>query len=118
VHISLIAAFVSICGAVGGFVNALLTGNLRLPRRGSPGWIGDVTIGALAAFVLWSLFDPFSAAAVIGEGSVHANGTLSIGAAVASLVVGIGGARGFARGTGEKRVTSKSHGTPRDPRDD
>jgi hypothetical protein len=74
---------VAICGAAGGLVNALLTGNLRPPRRGSPGWIGDVTIGAIAAFVLWSLFDPSSAAAVISEASVHANGTLSIANVVA-----------------------------------
>jgi hypothetical protein len=106
VHISLIAAIVAMCGAAGGFVTALLTGNLLLPRRGSPGWIGDVTIGAIAAFVLWSLFDPSSAAAAIGEAGVHANGTLSIGNVVASLVVGIGGARIFARGTGDKRLTT------------
>jgi hypothetical protein len=98
------------CGGVGGFVNAFLSGNLHLPRRTaetySPGWMANVAIGAIAAFVLWTLFDPSSSAPVVGDGSLLAKGILSVSNVVASIAVGIGAARLFASEVNKKRLAT------------
>jgi hypothetical protein len=91
------AIVVSVCGAVGGFVNAFLAGTLHLPRRigdtYTPGWIGNVAIGAVVALVFWSLRDPSSRVG-IGESS-HA--ILTLAEVAASLAAGIGAAHLLAR---------------------
>jgi hypothetical protein len=88
---------VSLCGAVSGFVNALLEGDLRLPHREddsySSGWIGDVLVGAVAALVLWAAYHPSSRFAVIGESISDTKGILTIAEMAGSIVAGIGGAR-------------------------
>jgi hypothetical protein len=92
-----VALVVSACGALGGFVNAFLTGHLHLPRRTadvySPGWMANVAIGAVVAFAVWSLYDASSAAAVIGAGGSNAKGMLTLAEVAASVALGIGAAR-------------------------
>src|SRR5258708_2597924 len=92
-----IAIVVSVCGAVGGFINAFLTGHLHLPRPTpdtySPGWMANVAIGAVAAFALWAIYDASSAVAVIGEGGPRTKGILTLAEVAASVALGIGAAR-------------------------
>jgi hypothetical protein len=105
-----IAIVVSLCGLLGGFVNAFLAGSLHLPRctaeTYAPGWMGDMTIGAIAALVLWSLYDPASRAAVIGGASSHTNGILSFAEIAASVAVGAGAARILARRVDKKHLVN------------
>jgi hypothetical protein len=80
------------CGAVGGLVNALLAGDLHLPHREgnvySPGWIGNVVIGAVAALVTWGLYGPLAKAGVVGYATVPAISELA-----GAILTGIGGGR-------------------------
>ncbi len=104
-----IALVVSLCGAVGGFVNALLEGDLRLPHRDddtySPGWIGNVLVGAVAALVLWGAYHPSSRFAVVGERISDTKGILTIAEMAGSIVAGIGGARLLSSKVKKKRVS-------------
>ena len=55
------ALLITIAGAIGGVVNALLTDNgFILPQRQSrilyPGFISNVLVGALAAFSSWAFY--------------------------------------------------------------
>ncbi len=105
-----IAVVVSLLGALGGFVNAFLTGSLHLPRRTqyryASGWIGNVVVGAVAAFLLWDIYDPSSTAVVIGESSSNAKGILTFAEVAGSIVVGIGAARILAGGVEKKRFVN------------
>ena len=66
-----IAIVIVVSGGIGGFANALNAGDLHLPHRAgnvySPGWIGNVIIGAIAAVVWWGLYGPMAKVALIGE---------------------------------------------------
>lgn len=88
-----IAALMVGCGAAGGFVNALLASELHLPHRHgdlySPGWIGNVVIGAVASIVYWGLYGPMARTPILG-GTVSWP-TLSELAGV--IVTGIAGSR-------------------------
>jgi hypothetical protein len=111
VQIWTIALVVSLCGALGGFVNALLAGDLHLPHREeddlySPGWIGNVVVGAVAALVFWGLYGPSSKVAVIGEGAAAGKVVLTIAEVAGSIVTGIGGAR-ILSGEVEKKALLK-----------
>lgn len=103
-----IAIVVSVCGAVGGFVNAFLSGTLHLPRRTAdtytPGWIGNVAIGAVAAFVFWTLYDPSGTAALMGNGGSPAKGILTLAELTASVALGIGAARLMASGSRRETI--------------
>jgi len=105
-----IAVVVSLSGALGGFVNAFLTGSLHLPRRTedryAPGWLGNVIVGAVVAFLLWDLYAPSSTAVVIGEGSSNAKGILTFAEVAGSIVVGIGAAHILASGVEKKRLVN------------
>ena len=70
---------VIVAGALGGFVNALLTGDLDLPHRyrdagGIPkiglGVIGNLIIGMVAGFVGWAVYSPTVTFSDVG---VHPN---------------------------------------------
>ena len=61
--------YVTLAGAVGGVVNALITDKgFLLPSREQadaitiyrPGWIGNVVIGAIAAGISWGLYGPMA----------------------------------------------------------
>lgn len=93
-----IALVVSGCGAIGGFVNALLAGELHLPHRESgnlysPGWIGNVVIGAVAALVFWGLYGPLAKVAVLGATSASEHIAFTVAELAGSVVTGIGGGR-------------------------
>ena len=88
-----IAAIVVGCGAAGGFVNALLAGDLHLPHRQgnlySPGWIGNVVIGAVAAGVYWGLYGPMAKTAINGSAASWP----SLSELAGAVVTGIAGGR-------------------------
>src|SRR4051794_36055270 len=95
--IYLIVFLVLACGAVSGFVNALLAGDLHLPRRDedvySPGWIGNVVVGAVAALVFWGLYGPMAKTAIVGPRSPNIQVILTVAELAGSVVTGIGGGR-------------------------
>ena len=101
----LVASLVVVAGGIGGFFNALLTDRgLIFPKSEEldsggriwrPGWLGNVLVGALSAFINWGLYGQFT-----GAGSV---GTLSI--FVGALLIGLGGSRLLTREI-EKKVNT------------
>jgi len=85
-------------GCFGGLVNALITGELHLPRLDKkarvwrPGWFGNVIVGGTAAVVFWGLYGPSAAAEIPIDG--HAvKIALHISELVGGIVSGIGGSR-------------------------
>lgn len=95
-----IVALVFVAGAVGGFVNSLIAGELQLPRRDRrsnvyrPGWLGSCLVGGIASVTFWGLYGPLSDSALIGgEAMVTATLTLKVGELFGSLVTGIGGGK-------------------------
>lgn len=86
-------------GGVGGFINALMAGDLKLPHRDpasnlySPGWIGNVAIGAVAALVYWALYGPLAKMSLIGGGTAAVTPSFTLAELAASIVTGIGGGR-------------------------
>lgn len=96
-QIPLIALLVLACGGLGGLVNALLAGDLHLPHREeniySPGWIGNVVVGAVAALVFWGLYGPMAKVAIIGTAVSNVPAVFTIAELAGSVVTGIGGGR-------------------------
>ncbi len=93
---------VAVAGSVGGILNALLSDNgFILPRREQvdqgqivrPGVIANILIGAVAAIVTWGLYGPLTAAPVIGATLSPEEYSITLGALVGAIVVGVGGAR-------------------------
>lgn len=91
-------------GAAGGMINALITDNgFPLPRKVSsdgaqilrPGFIGNMLIGAAAAFITWGLYGRYADSPFVGRiASAEAIEYYETLAAVAgAFLVGIGGAR-------------------------
>src|SRR5204862_37776 len=93
-----VIGIVCAAGCLGGFVNALLTGELRLPqvdnaaRLFRPGWVGNVVIGGVAALVFWALYGPFAKTPILGHSDV-ARVTLTLSELAGSVLTGIGGGR-------------------------
>ena len=96
-QIPLIALLVLACGGLGGLVNALLAGDLHLPHREaniySPGWIGNVVVGAVAALVFWGLYGSMARVAIIGTTAPGVPVAFTIAELAGSVVTGIGGGR-------------------------
>ncbi|HET7560560.1 MAG TPA: hypothetical protein VFK80_11425 [Limnochordia bacterium] len=94
---------VTLAGAVGGVVNALMSSHgFIMPRATQadgvtiymPGWIGSVIVGAVAAAVSWGLYGPLAAVNIAGPAAaVPANVGLTLSSLVGAVLVGIGGAR-------------------------
>ncbi|HEY3054478.1 MAG TPA: hypothetical protein VGK31_00960 [Thermoanaerobaculia bacterium] len=107
-----VAILVCVCGGIGGFVNALLAGDLHLPHREgnvySPGWIGNVVIGAIAALVFWGLYGPMAKVAVIGSTQSGVPIAFTVAELAGSVVTRIGG--GFSRSSSRDRLSSHSCG--------
>lgn len=87
-------------GAIGGFVNALLSDNagLVLPKLDNGivrlGILGNLILGTFAAVVTWGLYGPLKDAVILGThppGEVAA--TLTVTALVGAALAGAGGAR-------------------------
>lgn len=92
----LVVVLVAVGGAIGGIVNALMTDNgFVLSKREEgvwrPGFLGNVIIGMVAAFVLWGLYGPLATGVIIGTGGAAA--TLSFADFAGAIVTGTGGSR-------------------------
>jgi hypothetical protein len=95
---------VFLAGAVGGFINALLSDNgFILPRTEEsggkriirPGFLGNVVTGGVSACVSWGLYGPFAATYIVGGPSSGGGAALglTLSALVGAVLVGVGGAR-------------------------
>lgn len=95
----LVIAVVFLAGAAGGFVNVLVSGELKLPHRDSeagvwrPGWIGNVLAGGAAGSVSWGLYGSLSEFEVIGGVTATAEPALVLSELFAAVLVGFGGGR-------------------------
>ena len=104
----LLAVVIFAAGALGGVVNALVTDNgfmrwrydeVEGTRVWRPGWLGNVLIGAIAAFVSWGLYGRYSAVSVVGSDAGFTETMSSIAGAV---LIGVGGARFLSARVDEK----------------
>jgi hypothetical protein len=91
------ASLISLAGAIGGMVNALLTDNgFILPtRRGHvlcPGALSNVLVGAFAAFGSWAFY---GAGASVDLAQLTERGQISLrfSALAGAFLVGVAGAR-------------------------
>jgi hypothetical protein len=112
-QIPLIALLVLACGGLGGLANALLAGDLHLPHREeniySPGWIGNVVIGAIAALVFWGLYGPMAKVPVIGGTAPDVPVAFTIAELAGSIVTGIGGRRILSSEVERKALAKTKH---------
>jgi len=89
-------SLISLAGAVGGVINALLSDNgFIFPkyRRGvwCPGVLANVLIGAVAALISWALYGS-GAGVELGE-TTRAEISLKLPALAGALLVGVAGAK-------------------------
>jgi len=93
------ALLITLAGAVGGVVNALLTDNgFALPRRESgvwcPGVISNILIGAFAAFSSWSFYGSGAAIDLGARGeSERTVISLRFSALAGAFLVGVAGSK-------------------------
>jgi hypothetical protein len=88
---------ISLAGAIGGVINALLSDNgFIFPkyRHGiwCPGVLANVLIGAVAALVSWALYGS-GAGVELGEPTLRAEISLKLPALAGALLVGVAGAK-------------------------
>jgi hypothetical protein len=110
-----IIVIIIIAGALGGVVNTLMSDSgFILPQRHDEadnrvwklGGLGNMILGAAAAFISWGLYGPFTEFILIPlDKQTDANLTLS--ALVGAFLVGIGGSRVITSEV-EKKVLSKT----------
>jgi len=95
---------IMISGAMGGFVNALVSdngfikpseevsGDVTIVR---PGFAGNILLGGMAAFISWGLYGSFSNTVVYGATSIPGTNEISVSISTISgaVLVGMGGAR-------------------------
>lgn len=97
-------AIVVLSGAVGGIINAMVSDNGFIRPREEvagdtsiirPGFLGNILLGGVAAFISWGLYGAFSNAVVYGAVSGPGTGeiSVSISTIAGAVLVGIGGAR-------------------------
>jgi hypothetical protein len=85
----------------GGFVNSLVSGELKLPTRDAeakvywPGWLGTVVVGGAAAAASWGLYGPLAEVALLGAdaGAGAAGPVLRLSEFFGALIIGFGGGR-------------------------
>ena len=105
------AALISVSGATGGVVNALLTDNgFILPTRVKdiwcPGFISNVMLGTFSAFASWSFYGSGSGLDVSGAGQ-RTEISLTFSALAGAFMVGVAGARWLTNEV-DKRLLSES----------
>jgi hypothetical protein len=105
----LCATLVSVSGAVGGVVNALLTDNgFILPTRVKeiwcPGFLSNVMIGAFSAFASWSFYGSGSGLDISGAGT-RTQISLTFSALAGAFMVGVAGARWITNEVDKKLLT-------------
>jgi len=88
-------------GALGGVINALMSDSgFIMPGRydeggnkvWKPGVLGNMLLGAAAAFITWGLYGPFTEL-VLMPPDPKTQATLTLSALVGAFLVGIGGSR-------------------------
>jgi hypothetical protein len=114
--------WVAAAGAAGGLANSLISGTgLALPRiltvAGEtvilPGFVGNVLIGAVAAFLSFALYGPPAGYMLVGDkpdtlsAPVPAKSLLTLGAFAGAMLVGFSGGR-WVTAEADKRL---NHGT-------
>lgn len=88
-------------GAVGGIVNAFLSGNVRTPRTPrkehgilQPKILGHIFLGAFAAVTTWGLYGPLKDAVIVGTAPTgQVSATLTVTSLVGAALAGSGGSR-------------------------
>jgi hypothetical protein len=91
------ALLITIAGAIGGVINALLTGNngFVLPKVKRnilcPGFLSNVLVGAFSAFASWAFYG--SGASVELAQITEQTISLRFSALAGAFLVGVGGAR-------------------------
>lgn len=91
-------------GAIGGFVNALLSDNgFVFPKTTEyggrkilrPGFFGNIIVGGLGAAISWGLYGPFAASNIFGNTADEATvePSLTLSSLVGAALVGVAGAR-------------------------
>jgi hypothetical protein len=91
-------------GAFGGIINAIISDNGFIrPREETvdnvtivrPGFMGNILLGAVAAFISWGLYGAYSAVIVYisGTGLGTEEISISISTIAGAILIGIGGAR-------------------------
>jgi hypothetical protein len=106
---------VGTAGALGGILNAFLSDNgFVLPRREAgvlcPGFLSNVLLGAVSAVASWGLYGSGTGvelAKTAAAGSPRIEVSLTLGALVGALVVGVGGAR-WITNEADKRLLKES----------
>lgn len=97
-------AIILLSGGVGGIINALLgdngfkglhaesMDNVHIVR---PGFLGNILLGATAAFISWGLYDMSSGAVIYGApAELGGDGiSISISTIAGAILMGVGGAR-------------------------
>lgn len=113
-----IAGLITLAGLVGGLINALLSDTgIFLPGEQivagrhvlKPGFIGNLLIGAAAAFISWGLYGPFSDYVIIPPGPVT-DLNLDVATLVGAIVAGSGGSRLITSAL-DKRVLAETAAT-------
>jgi hypothetical protein len=89
-------------GALGGVINALVTDNgFVRPREETvenvtiirPGFVGNILLGAVAAFVSWGLYGAYSSAMIYGAAGGPAPVEITVSSVAGAVLIGLGGAR-------------------------
>jgi hypothetical protein len=109
------ALLISIAGAVGGVVNALVSDNgFILPRRINeivcPGFLTNVLVGALGAFSSWAAYGSGAGvelAKAVAAGSERTQISLTFSALAGAFFVGVAGAR-WITNESDKRLLKES----------
>lgn len=98
-----LALVIAAAGAVGGVLNAFLTDNGFVRWKNEtvggttvwrPGFLGNILMGAVGAFLSWALYGRYAAAEVVGNtdaGSAKFTETLS--SIAGAILIGTAGAR-------------------------
>jgi hypothetical protein len=109
------ALLISVAGAIGGVVNALISNNgFILPRRINeiicPGFLTNVLVGALGAFSSWASYGSGAGvelARTVATGSERAQISLTFSALSGAFFVGVAGAR-WITNEADKRLLKES----------
>lgn len=98
-QLSLVILLVFMAGSFGGFLNALISGELHLPRKDHkahlyrPGWVGNTLVGGFAAVIFWGIYGPLASATLVGADGSSVKVALHVGEFFGSILTGVGGGR-------------------------